>query len=318
MVELFAPLNTFVQDNLDTFLNVFYFIVGLQLFYTSYRTFKDSSNPARLGTTAFWLILGTIFAFGSFLPPVMSGVLVFSLGLLTLFKQVKMGNVVQVDEHTLNERARQFGGKVFIAVLSLGVSAVIISKLLPASSKIVVGFGAVIATLMILLIVKPKTSEVLNVSDRMVQQVSTPSILPQLLTALGAVFTAAGVGDVIAKIIGSVVPDQNPLFGVIAYVLGMVIFTMIMGNGFAAFAVITAGIGVPFVFALGADPVIASALALTGGFCGTLMTPMAGNFNALPAALLEMDSEYGVIKRQVPVALILIVIHIVLMYFWAF
>ena len=85
---------------------------------------------------------------------------------------------------------------------------------------------------------------------------------------------------------------------------------MLMGNAFAAFTVITASIGIPLV--------IAGALAMTGGFCGTLITPMAANFNTLPVALLEMKDEFGVIKAQLPVALLLIVAHIALMYFWAF
>lgn len=139
-----------------------------------------------------------------------------------------------------------------------------------------------------------------------------------MLAALGAIFTAAGVGDVIASIISGIVPDNSPLFGVIAYVLGMVIFTMVMGNAFAAFTVITAGIGIPFVFNLGGDPIVSSALAMTAGYCGTLMTPMAGNFNALPVALLEIKDEHAVVKDQIPVAIVMIILHIVLMYFMAF
>ena len=54
----------------------------------------------------------------------------------------------------------------------------------------------------------------------------------------------------------------------------MVLFTMLMGNAFA-FTVITASIGIPFVIAQGGDPIVAGALAMTGGFCGTLLTPMA-------------------------------------------
>lgn len=54
----------------------------------------------------------------------------------------------------------------------------------------------------------------------------------------------------IASLIREIVPADSRFFGVLAYVLGMVIFTMIMGNAFAAFTVITTGIGVPFVFAL--------------------------------------------------------------------
>ena len=143
-------------------------------------------------------------------------------------------------------------------------------------------------------------------------------ILPQFLAALGVLFTVSGVGDVISKGISSVLPEGNHLVGATAYILGMVVFTMLMGNAFAAFTVITASIGIPFVIAQGGDPVIAGALAMTGGFCGTLLTPMAANFNTLPVALLEMKHEFGVIKAQAPIALILIVIHIGLMYVWAF
>ena len=143
-------------------------------------------------------------------------------------------------------------------------------------------------------------------------------MLPQLLVALGALFTQAGVGEVISNIISGVVTADNRLFGVVAYVLGMVIFTMIMGNAFAAFSVITAGIGIPFVLAQGGDPAIVGSLALTAGYCGTLLTPMAANFNIVPSALLECKNDYVVIKYQAPIALILIVVHILAMYFLAF
>ena len=93
---------------------------------------------------------------------------------------------------------------------------------------------------------------------------------------------------------------------------------MIMGNGFAAFSVITVGIGIPFVIAQGADPVVVGTLGLTAGYCGTLMTPMAANFNIMPAALLETRSKYTIIKTQVPVAITMLVIHILLMYILAF
>ena len=143
-------------------------------------------------------------------------------------------------------------------------------------------------------------------------------MLPQLLGCLGGVFTAAGVGEVIAQIVEKVVPKGNVNIGIIVYAVGMVLFTMIMGNGFAAFSVITVGIGIPFLIAQGANPVVIGALGLTAGYCGTLMTPMAANFNIVPVALLETKSKYAVIRSQIPVALTMLVIHILLMYFLAF
>jgi uncharacterized membrane protein len=154
--------------------------------------------------------------------------------------------------------------------------------------------------------------------SRLLLSVGTAAILPQLLTALGALFNEAGVGEVIASGIGGVIPEGNILAGVIAYCLGMAIFTMIMGNAFAAFAVITTGIGMPFVYAYGADPTVAGILALTAGYCGTLMTPMAANFNIVPAALLETENQNRVIMSQAPLALVLLATHIVLMYTLAF
>ena len=149
-------------------------------------------------------------------------------------------------------------------------------------------------------------------------QVGVACLLPQLLGALGAVFTKAGVGEVIASIISSIFPTGNVVIGVLLYCLGMVIFTMIMGNGFAAFSVITVGIGVPFVIMQGGDPVVVATLGMTSGFCGTLLTPMAANFNIVPCAVLETKDKWTVIKAQIPMAIVLIIIHVVLMLTLAF
>ena len=135
-------------------------------------------------------------------------------------------------------------------------------------------------------------------------------MLPQLLGCLGGVFTAAGVGEVIAQIVEKVVPKGNVNIGIIVYAVGMVLFTMIMGNAFAAITVMTVGIGAPFVLAYGANPVVIGMTALTCGYCGTLMTPMAANFNIVPVAILNMKDRWGVIKNQVLVGLIMLVFQI--------
>ena len=139
------------------------------------------------------------------------------------------------------------------------------------------------------------------------------SMLPTLLAALGAVFTTAGVGDVISGIVSNIIPEGNVAIGIIVYAVGMALFTMVMGNAFAAITVMTVGIGAPFVLAHGADPVIIGSLALTCGYCGTLCTPMAANFNIVPVAVLEMKDDYGVIKNQVVIAGIMLVVQIIMM-----
>lgn len=299
-------------------LEIAYIIIGLQFLYTSYCAFKDQGNTSRIGTGIFWGLVGITFIGGEILPNKVIGGIVVILALLTLFKRVKIGKFPHLDEKEAEKRVKKIGNWIFIPVILMAVLALLIAQIFPDFSKVAIGIAAIIATVAILFITRQKPHALLSENNRMIQQVSTSGILPQLLGALGAIFTAAGVGTVISNMIGSVVPDQSRFFGVVAYVLGMVIFTMIMGNAFAAFTVITVGIGAPFVFSLGANPILASALAMTAGYCGTLLTPMAANFNALPVALMDMKNPNGVIKVQAPIAIIMIVVHIILMYFLAF
>lgn len=299
-------------------LEFLFMMIGFLLVYTAFTVYKDYTHPTRLGTALFWLLLGIVFAFGKFIPSEISGGLLMLMGVLTLFKQVRLGKIKTVNEEEAKKSSDRLGNKIFIPVISLAVVAVGVTQLTPLGGQVGIGAGAIVSLITAVLITKAKPKLILEDGDRMIQQVGITGILPQLLAALGVIFTAAGVGDVIASGISVFVPEGNRLLGVIAYVLGMVIFTMIMGNGFAAFTVITAGIGIPFVIAQGGDPVVAGALAMTAGFCGTLLTPMAANFNALPAALLEMKNPNGVIREQAPFAIIMIGVHIVLMYFWVF
>ncbi|MGZ8349130.1 MAG: 5-oxoproline transporter, DUF979 family subunit, partial [Allosphingosinicella sp.] len=91
------------------------------------------------------------------------------------------------------------------------------------------------------------------------------------------------------------------------------------GNAFAAFPVMAAEIGVPLLMRLyGGDPAVVGAIGMLAGFCGTLMTPMAANFNIVPAALLELRDRNGVIKAQIGTALPLLAVNIALIYFLAF
>lgn len=302
----------------DYLLEFFFIVVGIQFSYAGYRSLRDKTNDKNIGTALFWFILGLLFILGRWISPVISGLLVVGLGLITLFNQFSGSTEYKEDPELSEKSAQKNRNTVFLPVIVMAISAILVAWLIPESSRTVIGIGAILSLVVAIIIFKPSVKEVLNESNRMVQQVGTTSILPQLLAALGVIFVAAGVGDIVADLISGFVPQGNILMGVIAYVIGMMVFTMIMGNAFAAFTVITAGIGVPFVLAQGADPVIAGALAMTAGYCGTLLTPMAGNFNVLPVALLEMKEDYGVIKAQMPIALVMAAVHILLMYFWAF
>ncbi|PTJ79136.1 DUF979 domain-containing protein [Staphylococcus kloosii] len=306
------------SQTLDTLLEIFYVLIGLQLFYTALRVLKAQDRSKKYGTALFWIILGVLFIFGPYIPSSINGVLILCMGALTLFKQVAIKNIVDVTDKEVEVGAAKYGNKLFIPAIVLAVVAVVVSNWTPLGGAVGLGVASIVGIITAVVVIKPKASYILYDSDRLTQQVGTVGILPQFLAALGVLFTVSGVGNVISKGISSFLPEGNHLIGATAYIIGMVLFTMLMGNAFAAFTVITASIGMPFVIAQGGDPAIAGALAMTGGFCGTLLTPMAANFNTLPVALLEMKEEFGVIKAQVPIALTLIIVHIVLMYFWAF
>ena len=302
----------------NTLLEIFYIMIGLYMATTMVFTLKDKNHKTRIGTALFWGIVSAIFIFGKLLPPAVVGTLIIVIAILSALKQINIGTLKQLDTTFAQLKADKLGLKIFIPSLAIAFVAMAIAQFTKLSGTVAIGIAAVVALLLTFAFTKAKPIEYIEDSNRMFQSVGVFAILPRLLASLGALFTAAGVGDVISNIISGVIPDGNRLAGVIAYCVGMALFTAIMGNGFAAFSVITVGIGVPFVFAQGGDPIVCSALALTAGFCGTLLTPMAANFNMLPAVLLEMKDKNLVIKAQAPFAIALLTIHILLMYFLGF
>ncbi|MDM0604652.1 DUF979 domain-containing protein [Clostridium perfringens] len=299
-------------------LEIFYIIVGLLMLNTAIDTLKDKEHKTRIGTAIFWTILAIIFIAGAAIPPVVVGALLLVIGVLTASKQVNIGNLKVPNVDFAEMQAKKLKNKIFLPSIVIAVGSLVIAQFTSLSGTVAIGIASVAAVITTFLVLKAKPKHLVEDSNRMVQSVGSTSILPQLLAALGTVFTAAGVGDVISSGISNFIPEGNILAGVIAYCVGMAVFTMIMGNAFAAFSVITVGIGLPFVFAQGANVAIAGALALTAGYCGTLLTPMAANFNVMPAALLETKDKNVVMKCQSLFAIILLVIHIALMYFLAF
>ena len=298
----------------NTLLQIFYIMIGLYMGLTMVFTLKDKNHKTRIGTALFWGILSAVFMFGDYIPSQIVGALVIVIAVLSATKQINIGTLKQLDETFATLKAEKLGLKIFIPSLSIAIIAMLIASFTDFSGTVAIGISSTLTLVLTFVITKAKPKEFLDDSNRMYQSMGSFVILPQLLASLGVLFTAAGVGDKISAIISGVIPTGNVLVGVIAYCVGMAVFTAIMGNAFAAFSVITVGVGLPFVFAQGGDPVVCSVLALTAGYCGTLLTPMAANFNILPAALLELKDKNAVIKAQAPIAIILLVTHIFLMY----
>ena len=298
-------------------MEVIYIIIGLLCINCGVKNLKDKENSEPVGTFIFWAVLGVVIALGRWLPSLVSGILVVVMCLPAIFKKVKKGAVNAATKAETEAAYEKIGMKIFAPTLSIGVMAVLcaITGLgIGLSALNGVAIGVLVSIILLMIMNKEnKPSTFLNDSERMLSTVGPLSMLPMLLACLGTVFTKAGVGDVISDIVSHIVPEGNVNAGIVVYAIGMMLFTMIMGNAYAAITVMTVGIGYPFVLAHGANPVVIGMLALTCGFCGTLCTPMAANFNTVPVALLDMKKPMGVIKNQVPVAIIMLVVQIVIM-----
>ena len=294
---------------------IIYILCGLVSISTGIRGLKN--EKAKIGTFLFWAILGIIFIFGKVIPYKVTGGLLIVLAIITVTKQLHIGKFENISSQFKIAQSEKLKNKIFIPAVLIGIAAFLILQFKIGKTAIPpalgIGGGSLVALLAAAIIIKPKFNETNEDTSKLLMQIGATAILPQLLAALGAVFTKAGVGKVIAASISSVVPTGNIFIGIVIYAIGMVIFTMIMGNAFAAFSVITAGIGIPFIIKNGGNPAVIGALGMTAGYCGTLMTPMAANFNIVPASILEIKDKYGIIKVQAPMALLLLVTHIILM-----
>ena len=293
-------------------LNVVWVLIGLITIYAGIKNLLDKENPSRVGTAVFWCSFGIVCGFGSWLPAKVSGALVLIMCLPPIFKKVKIGKTDNPTKEHTEQQFKKIGMKIFVPAFSVAVCSLFFALFSNMSSMVAITVGVIVA--MILLMAfdakQNKPAVFLNDSERFLGITGPLSMLPQLLGCLGGVFTAAGVGDVIAQLVEKIVPKGNVNIGIIVYAIGMVLFTMIMGNAFAAITVMTVGIGAPFVLAYGANPVVIGMLALTCGYCGTLLTPMAANFNILPVAILNMKDRWGAIKNQVLVAIFMLVFQI--------
>ncbi|QQY79250.1 putative membrane protein [Keratinibaculum paraultunense] len=295
-------------------LEIVYILIGLVSFNTGIKNALDEKNPSRLGTAIFWCSLGIVLAFGRWIPPIINGILIIVMTIPAILNKVKSGEQDEPTEKEMAQAYNEIGMKIFIPALAMGVSAIIFAIFTDLGALVGVSFGVLIAMVILRIYSERNSLKVfLDDSERFLSLVGPLSMLPMLLASLGAIFTEAGVGEVIAQIVGNIIPEGNVNIGIVVYALGMMLFTMIMGNAFAAITVMTVGIGGPFVLKYGANPALVGMLALTCGYCGTLLTPMAANFNIVPVAILDMEDEMGVIKNQVIPSLFLIVFQIAYM-----
>jgi uncharacterized membrane protein len=313
-----------------------YWLLGGFFFFVGVEIAADRGHRKRWTNAAFWCLLGASLCYGSFVPRLpawLLGAAVISMALIAGFGLTGSGDVRTTSEAQRAASATRTGNALFVPALvipavtvlvSLGAGRIVVGgrPLLAQQSETLVGLGvATIAALVAaLVLLRPKPATVtLSEGRRLLESIGWAALLPQMLATLGLLFTKAGVGTQVGAIAQHLVPEHSRLFAVIVYALGMAGFTVIMGNAFAAFPIMTAAIGWPLlVERMGAHPAPLFAIAMLSGFCGTLCTPMAANFNLVPPALLEMQDKYAQIKVQIPTAVVLLGVNVVFMLVFPF
>ncbi|WP_328535187.1 DUF979 domain-containing protein [Streptomyces sp. NBC_00344] len=316
----------------------FFWLVGAVFIVMALQMMRDTSNPKRFTSAAFWGLLGACFLYSTgvtqkSVPAEPLGLAVLALICLGGFNLVGRGEPKTTSEKERSALAARFGNKLFIPALTIPVVAMVCAVLVkkvsiggrpvlePGSETILgLGIGAIVAVGVGMWVLRERRVSVpVHAGRGLLEAMGWALLLPQLLSVLGTIFQAAGVGTQVRTLTESVLPDGQKFAAVALYCIGMAMFTVIMGNAFAAFPVMTAAIGWPVLISqMHGNPPAVLAIGMLAGFCGTLVTPMAANFNLVPAALLELKDQYGPIKAQAPTAVALLACNVCILYLFAF
>ena len=308
-----------------------YYLIGFILAVTALLTVRDASNPRRFSSALFWAIYAVVFLAGDVIAPMWIGLMAVIMAIIAGFGGVAGGKHQPRTDAQYLESAKRLGNKLFVPALAIPLITMIgtlsakhliiggTPLLDPKNTTLVsLGVGCVVALFLACSMTRETPVQGMRESWRLTDALGWALVLPQMLGMLGLVFSDAGVGKAVAYVTTTYITMDIKFIAVAVYVIGMALFTIIMGNGFAAFPVMTGGVGVPvLVQHFGGDPAVMAAVGMLSGYCGTLMTPMAANFNLVPAALLEIDKN-AVIKAQIPTALTLLIANVFILYFLMF
>lgn len=307
----------------------FYILVGLLLASVAIMNLVDRSNPRRFTTALFWGLYALLYLAGERMPPAVVGALMIGMALLAGFGGVKAGAPKTLDADARRASVARLGNRIFIPALLLPLVTVLGATVLkdvqigglpmldPAHLTLVsMGCGAIVALIAACWLTRSTPLQGVREARRLVDAMSWAVVLPHILAVLGLLFSEAGVGKAVAHLTTTYIGMDSRFIAVAVFCIGMALFTIVMGNGFAAFPVMAGGVGIPVLIGMyGANPAVMAAIGMFSAYCGTLMTPMAANFNIVPAALLELPDKNAVIRAQIPSALPILIANIFLLYF---
>ncbi|MES3024020.1 MAG: DUF979 domain-containing protein [Pseudomonadota bacterium] len=306
-----------------------YLILGVMLAMIAVMSLRDTHNPRRHTTALFWGLYALLYLVGDYMAPALAGLVMVAMALIAGFKGVSFGRHGELPEAERRASAARLGHKLFIPALVIPAVTMLGSTVLadvklgglfllePKHVTLVsLGCGALLALGAACWLTRSTPMQGMRESRRLVDSMGWAVVLPHMLAVLGLLFSEAGVGKAVAQLTTAYIGMDSRLVAVAVFCVGMALFTIIMGNGFAAFPVMAGGVGIPILVGVyGANPAVMAAIGMFSAYCGTLMTPMAANFNIVPAALLGLPDKNAVIKAQIPTALPLLATNIVLLYF---
>jgi len=305
-----------------------YILAGAAFAGWAALSMKDGSR----GNAVFWALLAVSFLAGSHLSDLANGVLVLAMVGIAGLGGLKRSDPPTTSPEERTAHAERLGNRLFLPALVVPLTAVagtLLYNYTPLGETglfearretlILFGIGVLAALAGALVWLRPPLIAPAQEGRRLIDSIGWAAILPQMLAALGAVFALAGVGDIIGGIARGVIPEGSVFLTVVVFAAGMAGFTMIMGNAFAAFPVMATAIGIPLLIGTyGGNPAVIGAVGMLAGFCCTLLTPMAANFNIVPAALLELKDQNAVIRQQVGTAVPLWAVNVLIIYVGAF
>src|SRR5262249_55110499 len=225
-------------------LDAVYIVTGIVLFVFAWFTWTDRGNRRRT-SAIFWAILGIIFAFGTWMPHSLTGVLVLGMVVMDGANRVAPGSVREPTNEEQRAGADRLRHRIFVPVLTIPLVTVVFALVaarlgsdVTRAALVGLGLGGIVAMFVCLTITGGGMRTMMEHGRRLNDAIGAVTILPQLLASLGVIFAAAKVGDLIAGAIQHIIPPGRLFLLVMANCLGMALFSIVMGNSFAAFPVI--------------------------------------------------------------------------------
>jgi uncharacterized membrane protein len=218
-------------------------LAGLMFAGFALLSAADRANPKRFGNAAFWGLMALSLLAGDLLGDFGNGLLVLGLAALAGFGLIGRSAPPTTSDAERQASSDRLGNRLFLPALIIPATALFGTLLYnytpigtlglfeeKRETYVMLGIGVLLALAAIFAWLRPPAPAPLQEGRRLIDAIGWAAVLPQMLAALGVLFAAAGVGDVIGGMTRAVISEGSVFLTVLVFGLGMALFTMIMGN----------------------------------------------------------------------------------------